>query len=293
MFFVANLAPSMERWGATGTTDKFGGTMKFRYLLAALALALSVSEVNASTITVEMKDFQSVSLDGLSPKLLSYDEFDPDKGTLTRVDVDFFYSLQINVATAPQYVASTPIPYSGLLLAETSFQSLNRGFSSSVSSFQTLPVTATGTGEGALAFSFLSYGFSFEPTDPIIPDTPQLIDPDGSGGATAFLIEGSADDFLPMNEFIRGVPIYTWMETSVTSFDPRFVPLTTSINGSMLVTYTYLKEFNIPDEDDPETPPGYEPPVDVPPGVIPLPAGGLLLLGGLGALAGLRRRSKK
>ncbi len=67
----------------------------------------------------------------------------------------------------------------------------------------------------------------------------------------------------------------------------------TSINGSVLVTYTYLKEFSFPDEDDPETPSGYEPPVDVPPAVVPLPVGAPLLLTGIVGFASLRRMQSK
>lgn len=266
--------------------------MKFWFCLFA-ATILQVGALQASTVTIETLQVQNVPISGPSPQFLAYNEFNPDGGVLTRVDIDFFYSVRALVATAPQATIGGPIPYSGVIMLETGFSTnLGRGFSSSLNSFQTATVVATGVGEVAQTIGLQTYGFSFEAGDPRLPEIPQAVDPDGVGGASSFIIEGSVNDFLPINDLVRGVPITTRMDVSATSFDSRLTPLSVFINGSMIVTYTYERQIIFPDGDDADGPPGFEPPVDIPLAPVPLPAGAPLLLAGLAGLAWLRRRTR-
>lgn len=261
--------------------------MTIKTLLPAMAIALMAGAAQASTITVSTVEVQNVSLNGPANALpLQYNEFDPDKGTLNRVEILVNSVLNITASTLPQMIGTVagpvPVSYSGPALITTTFDAIGgRGFETVTGSYA--PVTFLANGAGGVASAFLTQNFSvtFDSTDPA--GIPKLADPDGAGPASPFVFSGGVADFLPKDPLATGIPIFTNLMVGGTPIDPRITPITYDITGSMTIFYHYSYEVELPGGNGGD-------PGD--PGVVPLPSGLPLLLGGLMGLAALRRRAR-
>jgi hypothetical protein len=249
--------------------------MKHSGLATGLVIATMSSGVSAAVISIPgMLDPQSVSFDSLAPTLLSYDEFDPSLGTLDSVEISFNGMVTIRSQTEVNLVNSGllvfPEPYSAPVHLSMGFDSISRGFETTLDSI--VPITVMANGMGDIATSIVPFSFSFSIDQDQDYGVPLLADPDGSGSATAMTINASLADFQPDDPLLTGLPIYTYFTANTLSFDPRINPFITTLSGSMQVNYWYTQEIEVTD--------------------VPLPAAAWLFGSGLLALVGVARRKK-
>lgn len=244
--------------------------MKYFRLATAVAMAALGSEVSANVITIPGQlDYQAVSFDSVAPVLM-YDEFDLRLGTLDSVDITFTGVATIQSQTQTQLIGLAPAPYTALITLNLGFDSVSRGFETTVDSVAPLTVAASGT--GAIATTIMPFSFSFTIDDIQDYGVPVNADPDGSGSASAMTISASRADFLPVNPLLPGVPVNTSFTASTQSLDPRVAPFMTTLTGAMQVEYWYTKEIEIP--------------------AVPLPAAAWLFGPGLFGLIGIAKRKK-
>lgn len=249
--------------------------MKSFRLATAVAIATLSSVVSAEVITIPgMLDPQYVSIDSPAPALLSYDEFDPSLGTLDSVDISFTGMATIRSQTEVNLQNSGlflfPEPYTAPVNLSLGFESISRGFETTLDSV--IPLTVVANGEGDIATTIMPFSFSFTIDQDQDYGVPVLVDPDGSGSASAMAISASLADFQPFDPLITGLPIYTYFTASTLSFDPRITPFITTLSGSMQVNYWYTQEIEV--------------------APVPLPAAAWLFGSGLLGLVGVAGRNK-
>lgn len=249
--------------------------MKYSGLATALAISTLSSGASAAVITIPgMLDPQSVSIDSPAPALLTYDEFDPSLGTLDSVEISFTGMASIRSQTEVNLVNSGPLvfpaPYTAPVHLSMGFESISRGFETTIDSI--IPLTVMANGAGDIATTFMPFAFSFTIDQDQDYGIPVFVDPDGSGSATAMAINASLADFQPLDPFLTGLPIYTYFTANTQSYDPRINPFMTTLEGSMQVNYWYTQEIEVAD--------------------VPLPAALWLFGSGLLGLVGLARRKR-
>ncbi|HKJ10160.1 MAG TPA: VPLPA-CTERM sorting domain-containing protein [Gammaproteobacteria bacterium] len=222
--------------------------MKLLRLATAVAMAVMSSGVSAAAITIPgMLYAQSVSFDSPAPTLLSYDEFNPSLGTLDSVDITFTGLATIKSLTQPNVIMSgilpTPVSYSVPIDLNLGFDSISRGFKTTLDSIAPLTVMADGAGDAATTIMPFSFSFTIDHNQDY--GVPVFADPDGSGSASSMIISASLADFLPIDPLLTGLPIYTSFTATTLSFDPRVNPFLTTLSGAMQINYWYTKEIQV------------------------------------------------
>ena len=152
------------------------------------------------------------------------------------------------------------------------FESISRGFETTIDTIIPLTVMANGAGDIATTFMPFSFSFSIDQDQDQDYGIPVFVDPDGSGSATAIAINASLADFQPFDPFLTGLPIYTYFTANTQTYAPRINPFMTTLSGSMQVNYWYTQEIEVAD--------------------VPLPSAVWLFGSGLLGLVGVARRER-